>query len=466
MSKLIFLMYEDKKESIWIGQGIHTVEGLNSTLLATLEIFDPDFSIIALKEIDSEDIEVPATIPLELIAQTNNRLQSDRYYKPVLWKQHNKNAAAKPTTNHLKSGLISKEMIQMLLETPQLPPIPPVEELPPPSHFPNSEDQNQDSIDPWQNYEYFYQYGRLDIHNEMIRDEPRTLAYRDGLKSLGEKIRGKVVMDAGAGSGILSFFSAQAGAAKVYAVEASDIAPWTRKVVEKNNLSDTIKIVHAQLEKAQIGEKIDVLYESMLESVLKARDRFLKPDGIMVPSTATCFICPLDASELVEQKVDFWNTVHNVDMSPFTDYARDLSFEKPIIDKHVAFSSCMAEPFQFMHLDLKTVDPEEPYKETTVPFQFIITKSGIMHGFVTWFDVLLHDIVLSTSPASGKTHWNQQQFIFNKAIKVEEGDKLRGEIMYRRNKLYKRHLIIEISYQMDKEEDTYKKTFYMWAQEQ
>ena len=45
---------------------------------------------------------------------------------------------------------------------------------------------------------------------------------------------GKVVMDVGAGSGILSLFAVQAGAAKVYAVEASEMATYARQLADQN----------------------------------------------------------------------------------------------------------------------------------------------------------------------------------------------------------------------------------------
>jgi predicted RNA methylase len=42
--------------------------------------------------------------------------------------------------------------------------------------------------------------------------------------------------------GILSLFCAQAGASRVYAVEASQLADITRRVVEKNGFSDVIEV--------------------------------------------------------------------------------------------------------------------------------------------------------------------------------------------------------------------------------
>ena len=58
----------------------------------------------------------------------------------------------------------------------------------------------------------------------MLMDEVRTSHYRNAILNNKHDFEGKIVMDVGAGSGILSLFAAQAGARKVYAVEASNMA--------------------------------------------------------------------------------------------------------------------------------------------------------------------------------------------------------------------------------------------------
>lgn len=58
----------------------------------------------------------------------------------------------------------------------------------------------------------------------MMQDYIRTSTYQRAILSNLPDFKGKVVLDVGAGSGILSFFAIQAGARKVYAVEASTMA--------------------------------------------------------------------------------------------------------------------------------------------------------------------------------------------------------------------------------------------------
>ena len=55
-------------------------------------------------------------------------------------------------------------------------------------------------------------------------------------------------MDVGAGSGILSFFAIQAGARRVYAVEASSIAVYCQQLVHGNGVADKISVIVGRIE--------------------------------------------------------------------------------------------------------------------------------------------------------------------------------------------------------------------------
>lgn len=76
----------------------------------------------------------------------------------------------------------------------------------------------------------------------MLNDGPRNRAYKQAIFDNKDQIKGKVVLDVGAGTGILSIFCAQAGAKKVYAVEASNVYKIAKEVVEENNFDDVIQV--------------------------------------------------------------------------------------------------------------------------------------------------------------------------------------------------------------------------------
>lgn len=91
--------------------------------------------------------------------------------------------------------------------------------------------------------QYFQFYGYLAQQQNMLQDFVRTYTYQRAILSNLEDFKDKVVLDVGAGSGILSFFAAQAGAKRIYAVEASTMAHYAQKLVDSNNYSNCIKVL-------------------------------------------------------------------------------------------------------------------------------------------------------------------------------------------------------------------------------
>merc|ERR1712037_922884 len=132
----------------------------------------------------------------------------------------------------------------------------------------------------------------------MMQDFVRTSTYQKAILDNPTDFAGKVVMDVGAGSGILSFFAQQAGAKRVYAVEASSIAVHATKLVAANKVDVIISEPMGYM----------LLNERMLETFLHAK-KFLKPGGRMFPSRGDLHVAPFTGEALyMEQfnKVNFW----------------------------------------------------------------------------------------------------------------------------------------------------------------
>jgi protein arginine N-methyltransferase 1 len=163
---------------------------------------------------------------------------------------------------------------------------------------------------------YFNSYNHHGIHEEMLKDEVRTKSYRDAIYNNPHLFKDKVVLDVGCGTSILSMFAAKAGAKHVIGVDMSTIIVKAREIVEVNGLSDKITLLQGKMEEVELPfPEVDIiisewmgyflLYESMLDTVLWARDRYLRKDGqgLIFPDKATIFMAGIEDGDYKEDKI-------------------------------------------------------------------------------------------------------------------------------------------------------------------
>ncbi|XP_034741447.1 protein arginine N-methyltransferase 2 [Etheostoma cragini] len=348
------------------------------------------------------------------------------------------------------------------------------------------EEDNHTSLeDQWQDEEYFGSYGTLRLHLEMLSDKSRTEAYRKVIVSNSASLRSKVVMDLGCGTGIISLFCAQlAQPSEVYAVEASSMAEYTRQLVKQNGCERVVTVLQGRAEEIELPKQVDVLvsewmgncllFEFMVESVLLARDRWLKEGGVMWPSTAALTLVPCQANSYYAEKMTFWEQPYGLDFTPLQPLAQQEFFTRPKFNHVIEPDDCLTAPCDVLWLDMYTLQVKD-LEEIKGQFHFCVEKPGVFHGFTSWFTVHFESlekggatVELNTGPNSQPTHWKQTLFMLDRPVSVHAGDSIRGTILLRRNPFWRRHMTITLHWSINsckKETDNCQvgtKSFPMW----
>lgn len=120
---------------------------------------------------------------------------------------------------------------------------------------------------------------------------------------------GEVVVDAGAGTGILSVFAALDGAGRVYSLELQHrFCRLIENMAKKNGVSDRVKVIHGDATQVELPEKIDVLICELLctgqffepeVQVINSLRRYFKPDTRIIPRRIESSVQLLDAHEIL-----------------------------------------------------------------------------------------------------------------------------------------------------------------------
>ncbi|ETO74313.1 hypothetical protein F444_09927 [Phytophthora nicotianae P1976] len=300
---------------------------------------------------------------------------------------------------------------------------------------------------------YFDSYSQVGIHREMITDRVRTDGYRNAIINNPQVFKDKVVLDVGCGTGILSMFAAQAGAAKVIGIDRSEMGDVAREIVAANGFSDVITILRGKVEEIELPvDKVDIivsewmgyclLYESMLDTVLFARDKWLVQGGHLFPDKCSLFIQGMEDST---KRFDFWNDVYGFNMKPIQSKIsiRD-AFVEDVQSSDIISSRELLQKIDIDHVKYDDLDFHSN-------FTLSITRDVTMHGFVSSFDIGFErdcprPEYFTTGAEGTPTHWHQVFFHVPKPFTVKEGDVVEGKWWVRRNAENPRFLDVEIQW--------------------
>ena len=294
---------------------------------------------------------------------------------------------------------------------------------------------------------FTHYYAQLLHQGNMLADNIRTSTYQRAMYVNAADFADKVVLDVGTGTGVLAIFAANAGAKKVYAVDASDGADVARKIVESNGLGDKIEVIKGKVEEIELPEKVDIIvsepigfllvHERMLESYAAARERFLKPGGLMFPTTGSIVLAPVTDDALYKEqleKVEFWDNTdfYGIDFSCVIPDANVEYFTQPVVGYFPA-SSIISDNRTVHTVDFTQIMGEELH-DFTIDFAYKIDRTAILHALGGWFDLAFigttETVPLSTAPDAPGTHWYQCRLMFHEPLAVNKGQVVTGSLHF------------------------------------
>lgn len=233
------------------------------------------------------------------------------------------------------------------------------------------------------------------------------------------------MVDLGSGSGVLSFFAVEAGAARVYAIEKQHTADAAALLARHNGCEDRITFIHEYSLHAEIPERANVLItetlgmsgfdEQILGLIVDARTRYLTPDATIIPSRIVLSAVPVELPDVFAKHVSWWNERHyGVDFAPLCTFASNVVYATDISD-----SAYLAPPVSLIDVALSSIETSDASGRAL----FTAARDGVLHGFGGWFTATVGEAALSNAVPRA-THWQQAFFPLETPVNVTLGDEI------------------------------------------
>ena len=279
-------------------------------------------------------------------------------------------------------------------------------------------------------------YAEFEVHRTMICDRVRTGAFRRAIDSVVRP--GDIVLDVGAGSGILSVFAARAGAARVYAVERTSAAVLAQELAAANGAAEIVQVIHGDVMDIELPERVDVIVsewlggfgidEGMLVPVIVARDRWLKPGGVMIPGLVMAWAALVHDRYLGEMVEFLRDNPYGLRFDDLVDKTVNEIFYSGTF-RHLAAGDKRSEASRLWTTDAGLIPLQQaqvPHEaETVLP----VRACGTANALALWFSAqLAPGISLSVGPGDPPTHWGMTTAPLRSPVELTPGTSVRARV--------------------------------------
>lgn len=244
-------------------------------------------------------------------------------------------------------------------------------------------------------------------------------------------------------------------------MERSDTADLAKAIISENHLSHKITVIKKEMEQLTLKDisMVDIiisewmgfclLYESMLDSVLWAKNNFLKEGGKMFPEQASLWIAGFDDSEWKPYADSYWdNNEYGIKMSCIKDY-KDRFLMVDQVPKNIIIT----DKCKVFEVNTLTCSVDDLEFSNSYSLRVLNEEDCKLYGYVIWFEVTFptedgEDIVLSTSPEHDFTHWKHQLIYFSREQQknsVFQDDSITGSFAIRKNPRDRRDIQLKVS---------------------
>jgi protein arginine N-methyltransferase 1 len=262
----------------------------------------------------------------------------------------------------------------------------------------------------------------LAAYGKMIVDQVRMDAFE---KALEQVIRpGDVVVDLGAGTGVMSLLACRLGAATVYAIDVSDFIHLAAHVASENGVEDRVRFFQGDSRHLTLPEPADVIVSDLrgplpwspghIRTIADARRRFLRTGGNLIGRRDVVYAALVEAPEEDDRIRSPWkDRPRGLQMSSAVQASLNRCTGADLAAKHVVGPPSVVAVVDYTEVESPDLD---------AAFALVAERHATAHGFVLWFEAELADgIGFSTAPKDvERTVYGTDFFPFLKPLAVDK----------------------------------------------